>query len=191
MDLREYRAPITLKNGTPAVLRAIRPGDREALREGFALLSQSTVYHRFFQPKAQLTDTELDYLTELDFQDHVALVATIQNLAGEFVIGVGRMVRLGAGEAGVRGREKPGPRDTAEVAFVVGDDFQGLGVATQLLSHLVTIARRLGIRTLAAEVLGDNKAMLAVFAHSGLPLTQRVVDGVLHVEMSLGDRPAT
>ena len=153
MDLREYRAPVTLRNGTPVVLRAIRPNDREALREGFALLSPGTVYHRFFQPKAQLSDAELHYLTDLDFHDHVALVASIQNLAGEFVIGVGRMVRLGAGEAGVRGQEKPGPRDTA-------------------------------------EVLGDNKAMLAVFAHSGLPLTQRVVDGVIHVEMALADSPA-
>lgn len=190
MDLREYRATVTLRNGTPAVLRAIRPDDQEALREGFALLSPSTVYHRFFQPKGQLTDAELRYLTELDFHDHVALVASIQNLAGEFVIGVGRMVRLGAGEAGVRGQEKPGPRDAAEVAFVVGDDFQGLGVATHLLWHLAAIARGLGIRTLTAEVLGDNKAMLAVFAHSGLPLTQRVVDGVIHVEMALADSPA-
>lgn len=184
MDLAHYEAPATLRDGTPFLIRAIRPSDREALREGIQLLSERTVYHRFFQPKTQLTDAELRYLTELDFRDHVALVAEIKNPAGQLVIGVGRLVRLG-GEAGVRGREKTGERDAGEVAFVVADEFHGMGVATQLLKHLAGIARTLQMRALVAEVLGDNRPMLDVFAHSGLPMTQKVVDGVIHVELGL------
>jgi GNAT superfamily N-acetyltransferase len=188
MDLRNYRAQGQLRGGTPIVIRAIRPDDGEALREGIQLLSERTVYHRFFQAKTHLSDQEIRYLTELDFENHVGLVATIENQAGELVIGVARCVRLGR-DTGVRGQDKAGSRDMAEVAFVVADQFQGQGVATQLLWHLVAIARALGIRTLVAEVLGGNRPMLDVFAHSGLPLTQRVQDGIVHVELALAAGP--
>lgn len=185
MDLRDYKAPGTMRDGTPILIRAIRPEDKEALREGFDTLSEHSVYHRFFQSKTRLSDPELRYLTELDFRDHVGLVAVIQNPAGELIIGVGRCVRLGTAARGVRGEGRAGPEDAGEVAFIVGDQYQGQGVATQLLGHLAVIARGLGIRTLVAEVLGDNRPMLDVFAHSGLPLRERVEEGVVHVEMAL------
>lgn len=185
MDLSHYRAAGALRDGTPIIIRAIRPEDDEALREGFGLLSDQTIYHRFFQAKRDLAEHELRYLTQLDFVDHVGLAAVISNLAGEFIIGVGRFVRLGSGRTGVRGVERDRTPAHAEVAFVVGDEFQGQGVGTQLLAHLVGIARGLGIRYLEAEVMPDNRAMMAVFRRGGLPITEGVHEGVLHVELRL------
>src|SRR5690606_9918774 len=106
MDLSHYWAAGALRNGTPIIIRAIRPEDDQALREGFGLLSDQTIYHRFFQAKRDLAEHELRYLTQLDFVDHVGLAAVISNSAGEFIIGVGRFVRLGSGRAGVRGVER-------------------------------------------------------------------------------------
>lgn len=154
----------------------MRPEDRAAIQAAFGQLSEQTVYHRFFQAKRQLTDTELRYLTELDYRDHVALVAEIEGQDGEPEgIGVGRFVRV----------QGAGAEDHAEVAFTVLDPHQGRGVATLLLEHLARIARELGYRVFEAEVLPDNRQMLEVFEHSGLPMQDGVREGVVHVELGL------
>lgn len=163
----------------------MRPEDKAAFQEGFRHLSPETIYHRFFQAKLSLSDAELQYLTEVDFRDHVALVAELdQELAtpsgrhapGD-ILGVGRFVRLS---------QEHGP-GRAEVAFTVGDEVQGRGVATQLLWHLAKVARLVGIGTFVAEVMPDNKAMLEVFENSGFVPEERVVDGTVHIEIPLGD----
>jgi GNAT superfamily N-acetyltransferase len=74
---------------------------------------------------------------------------------------------------------------TAEVAFIVEEDYQGLGIAGRLLEHLAAIARANGIDRFTADVLPGNNSMLAVFARSGLPMTQKPGDGVVHVTMAL------
>lgn len=194
MDPADYRAQATLRDGTPVVIRAIRPSDRDALRAGFAHLSDRTIYHRFLSAKRELTEDELRYFTELDFRDHIGLVVELTSPQGVEPIAVGRAVRTGevppAGAA-ISGDAPPAQGDTppagarAEVAFVVRDEHQGRGVGTLLLEHLARIARGLGYRTLEAEVLLDNRQMLEVFAHSGLPTRERMVDGLMHVEMAL------
>ena len=178
MDPKAYEAEASLRDGMIVRIRAIRPGDKQALKWGFARLSQQSVYHRFFQTKGGLTDKELRYLTELDFVDHVALVVEAKVEGVDRVVGVGRFVRAaGAGR-----------RERAEVAFTVADQFQGRGVATLLLEHLARLAARVGIRRFEAEVLPDNRQMLEVFEHSGLEVTKHVREGVMHVELGLPDR---
>ena len=196
MNAAEYREEAFLPDGTPVVIRAIRPDDRTALREGFLHLSDQTIYHRFLQAKRDLTDAELRYFTELDFRDHVGLVVERPGARGPQLVAVGRAIRTAhpaastaADTAGDRqDAQAPGgppPPASAEVAFVVQDELQGRGIGSLLLEHLARIARGLGYRTLEAEVLPDNRAMLEVFAHSGLACRERVVDGLVHVEMDL------
>jgi RimJ/RimL family protein N-acetyltransferase len=178
-DLSDYRAPVLLRDGTPVVLRSIRPADREALRDGFHRLSPEAIYHRFFQTRTGLTDAELRYLTELDFRSHVALVATVELEGREQIVAVARFVGL----------ESPGAGDRAEIAFVVGDEYQHRGIGTLLMAHLATIARQLGYTAFEAEVLPDNGPMLRVFEHSGLPISERGGDGMVHVTLDLTPLP--
>lgn len=189
MNFADYRAEAALPDGTPAVIRAIRPEDRTALREGFKHLSERTIYHRFLGAKRDLTDAELQYFTELDFLNHIGLVVELPSLGGPRPIAVGRAVRLrraGSFSSTAPPSTPAAPEpDRAEVAFVVQDQYQGHGVGTLLLEHLVRIARKLGYGAFEAEVLPSNRQMLEVFAHSGLPRKQRMVDGLVHVEMEL------
>lgn len=177
-DYGSYRAAGTLRDRREVVLRAVRPDDKQALVDGFGRLSEQSVYRRFFSQKRRLSDTELAYLTELDFETHVALLAVVREDGVDLPVGVGRFIR-------------DPDRPSAEIAFTVDDRHQGLGIATLLLEHLADIARQLGVRELTAEVLSDNEDMLDVFRHSGLTMDTCASQGTSRVRLMLVPQPDT
>ena len=125
-------------------IRGIRPTDKQALTTALHELSDETVYRRFLSPKPDFSAAELRYLTEVDGQDHFALVATLAD--PERIIAVARFIRLA---------EAP---STAEFAVVVGDPYQGLGLGKTLALMLADAARERGIEHFTASMLGDNAA---------------------------------
>jgi acetyl coenzyme A synthetase (ADP forming)-like protein len=167
-----YATDALLRDGGSIHIRAIRPDDKQRLQALFEGLSSRSVYFRFFQTKQRLTDDELRYFTELDFTRNVALVATLREGETEHIIGVGRYFRM---------EEDEQPTTRAEVAFTVADAHQGRGVGTLLLEHLATVARRQGIDTFEAYVLGENNRMLQVFEASGFTVQRSLESGVFHI----------
>ena len=85
MDPRNYTASEVLKDGTAVTIRAIRREDRAACLEAFKNLDRESVYRRFFSPKKELSDSELDQLTDVDFSQVVALVVATQGADGEIL----------------------------------------------------------------------------------------------------------
>ena len=173
-DAGQYSAQETLKNGLQVTVRAIRPDDRERLLAAFKELDERTLYLRFFGPK-QASERELREAADVDFVRTVALVICMRNGAKEKIIGGGRYIAFGDAE----------PPDRAEVAFIVEEDYHGLGIAGKILRHLAVIAKQKGIVQFHAEVLPQNKGMLAVFNRSGFPVTQEFEEGITHVTLSL------
>jgi GNAT superfamily N-acetyltransferase len=174
-DARSYSVEETLKNGTAVRIRGVRADDKKRISEAFRNLETESIYKRFFQYKKALTDEELKAATEVDFENEVALMVTIGEKESETIIGAGRYVAFDA--AGT-------PR-SAEVAFTVEEDYQGLGIASVTLRHLAGIAKDKGIAQFHAEVLQENRGMLAVFKRSGFPMRQAYEEGVVHVTLSL------
>ena len=76
------------------------------------------------------------------------------------------------------------------MAFLVEEDYHGLGIAGRLMGHLAAIARERGIAALEADVLAENRAMLSVFERSRLPMKQRRDGSVIHVTLALNPGPA-
>ncbi len=178
-DPMEYVFNEALKDGTPVVLRATRPEDGPGIRQAFRKLERETVYTRFFGPKSDLSDTDLKRLTSTDFDRDAALLVT-KTSDGEVIV-VGSACYFGtAGEPSER---------SAEIAFTVADEYQGLGIASLLLKHLVRIARQNGLATLEAYVLAHNQPMLAVFNKNTLRKTVRREGDVLRVTLLLGKEP--
>ena len=175
IDAKNYFEQETLKNGLQVAVRAIRPDDKERLISAFKELEESTVYLRFFGPKQELSPQELKQATDVDFTSTVALVTCIQDGENEKIIGGGRYIAFGDAE----------PPDRAEVAFTVEEDYQGLGIGSMTLRHLAKIARERGIAQFHAEVLQENKGMLAVFKRSGFPVEVKNSEGLVHVTLSL------
>ena len=77
-------------------------------------------------------------------------------------------------------------RRRAEIAFAVADEFQGLGVGSLLLKHLISIARSNGIEELFGTTLAVNQKMLRVFQRSNLPMHCHISDGVAEFWLELG-----
>ena len=102
-------------------------------------------------------------------------MVTIGEKESETIIGAGRYVAFDAA----------GAQRSAEVAFMVEEDYQGLGIASLTLRHLAGIAKAKGIAQFHAEVLRENGGMLAVFKRSGFPMKQESAEGVVHVTLSL------
>jgi RimJ/RimL family protein N-acetyltransferase len=156
-------------------IRAIRPDDRARLLAAFHALDRRSIYQRFFFSKRELSEADLRQLTACDGVRVVVLVATDGDGEQEAIVGLGQYARHGA---------------TAQIAFAVREEYQGRGISTRLLQRLVRIAREQGVSHFEADVLTDNKPMLAVFRHSGLPLETREDDGVVHLTLALGELPA-
>jgi GNAT superfamily N-acetyltransferase len=171
IDARNYLVGETLRNGLSVCIRAVRPEDGDLLVEAFHKLDPESIYLRFFGPKKEISAVELKNLREADFDTRVILVCTIEEGGREIVIASGTYVRCG--EA------------VAEVAFLVEEDYHRLGIARRLLTHLGKIATTAGIRTLIAEVLPHNTAMLGVFGRCGWPMTTHSADGVIHISLDL------
>ena len=177
VDARNYSVQEALKNGLEVTIRAIRASDSEALLTAFRELDERTIRLRFFGPKQEISSKELKEATDVDFVRTIALVTCIHEGEGEKIIGAGRYIAFGDTE----------PPDRAEVAFTVEEDYHGLGIAGRLLRHLAEIAKQMGVREFHAEVLPQNKGMLAVFNKSGLPVKQEIVEGLAHVTILLAE----
>jgi RimJ/RimL family protein N-acetyltransferase len=134
-------------------------------------MSDESIRRRFFAPKRHFSDREIEYYSNVDFANHVALVAVLDQGGKKTIVGSGRYVVT---EPGV-----------AEVAFAVDDAHHGLGIGGRLLRHLAAIARQSGLRELVAEVLPGNAAMLRVFKKSGLEMESKHEGGAVHVTLRL------
>ena len=163
-----WAGDVVLGNGETVHIRPIRPDDAQALAEFHRRQSPESIYRRFFTPKPELSEPSLEHFTDVDFVDRVALVVERR---GEFIAWASY--------------ERWAGRDDADAAFMVDDRHQGKGIATLLLEHLATIARSNGIRRFTAEVLADNRPMLAVFSRAGWPVQRRFESGVIDLDFAL------
>ncbi len=174
-DIVNYSVTEHLRDQRPVTIRAIRPDDKGLVIEAVREVSAESLYRRLFTAKKDFTADDLKKITEVDFVNVVALVAVLEKDGHDQIAGGGRYIRSGTSESGQR----------AEVAFLVEDAFQGLGIASRIFKHLVVIARKSGITQFEAEVLPSNEAMLKVFTRSGIPVTRRATRDFIHVLMDL------
>lgn len=132
-------------------VRPIRPQDKALLAAALLRLSPQSAHARFLTAKPRFNASELRYLTEVDGQDHCALVATPREDPGR-IVGVIRYVRLA---------EDP---TTAEMAVVIDDSYQGRGLGRRMGLELAEHARRHGVARFMGLMLSDNLAAHRLFA---------------------------
>jgi RimJ/RimL family protein N-acetyltransferase len=150
---------VALRDGTPVRLRPIRPQDEVALTALYNRLSPETAYQRFFAVMRRLPPDWAHILANVDYDRRMAIVAV--DAAG-VLIGVARYAHDAAS-------------DSAEIALVVQDAWQGRGLGTILLDELLRYAGEHGITRFRAYILADNHRMLRLVSELGL-VTERSLD---------------
>ena len=166
-----YSAIESLRDGRRVEIRALRPDDRDGLVAAVGRTSTQSLYRRFFAVRRSFSEQETDFFLNVDFVNHVALVAVADEGGRLAIVGGGRYIVVAPGQA--------------EAAFAVVDEYQGQGVGAALMRHLAAIAREANLKELIAEVLPDNTPMLKVFEKSGLRVSTKRAAGVVHVTLRL------
>jgi protein lysine acetyltransferase len=135
--------PVSLRDGSSLSLRPVLPADGRRASTATRVFSSRTLHQRFLGGTPAST-TLIKYLTEVDYLDHFVWVA-LDDASG-LVVADGRFVR------------QRHDRESAEVAFMVGDAFQGQGLGTLLLGALCVAARETGVARFSASTSGTNTA---------------------------------
>jgi RimJ/RimL family protein N-acetyltransferase len=144
---------VTLRSGYTVWIRPVRPDDATALARAYANLGEQSRYRRFFTAMPALPEATLKAAVEVDHTDHEALVAL--PLRSAEIVGECRFIR------------SPDQPDTAEVGVTVVDAWQGRGLGSALLARLSERALQSGIEYFTAEVLAENRTMLALLPSLG------------------------
>jgi acetyltransferase len=155
----QYALPWTMRDGNRVTLRPIRPEDEPLMVKFHETLSDRTVYLRYFCSLSLSRRVEHERLLRICFGGYdreMVLVAerTDPGTGERGIIGVGRMNKLHAG-------------NEAEVAVLVSDQYQKLGLGNELLRRVIQIARDEKLSRVSAEVLTDNIAMQIIMKRLG------------------------
>jgi RimJ/RimL family protein N-acetyltransferase len=167
-----YAARELLRDGSQIDIRALRPEDEADMLAAVEKTSAQSLQRRFFVMKRHFSKKELAFFMEVDFKDHVAIVALAEEAGRKVIVGGGRYIVFEPGRA--------------EMAFVVIDSWQGRGVGSILMRHLIKFASDAGLHELTAEVLPENTAMIRVFGKFGFKPTPRRDPQTLHLVLKLG-----
>ncbi len=159
-----------LKDGTQVNFRSIMPTDEPRMKDLLYALSQETVYYRFMSSNPQFTHQHIKNYVYIDHRRDVAIVGTVPEAHGDEIIAVGRYFL-------------DDRTNMAEVAFVIRDEWQNMGLGRFMFNHLVKIARNNGIAGFTAEVLPGNRRMQAIFNHSDMKVKTTYEEGVISFRM--------
>lgn len=160
-----YAAKDRLKDGTAVIVRAIRASDKDLLQQLMKDVSAESRYFRFFCAKKLLTSQELKYFTEIDFDSHIGLIVSLCD-ESETPIAVGRYITQSEDEA------QSEARGGAELALLVGEDYQRQGLGNILLDHLAQIALTKGVSEFVCYIMPENSKMLSFLRHSKYPVNR-------------------
>lgn len=165
---------LDLPDGSEVPFRTIKPEDVDALQRFHGRLGERTIYLRFFGSMKELSEEKAKYFATVDGVNHIAFVALDPEDQDEIV-------------ALVRYDREQSEDEKAEYAALVEDRWQDQGIGIALTRELIGEAKDKGVRCFYALVMGENKRMLELLRHLGLPEQERQDEerGVKRIEVEL------
>jgi len=160
----------TTKNGLDVLLRPVKISDKPLLKEFFYSLSDKSLYRRFISSRTDMPHERLQEFAVIDYTKEMVILA-IKKKDKEEVLGLGQ---YSIHENSL----------TAEVAFLVKDEWQNMGIGMELLSYLTYLAKKQGLSGFAAEVLRENTPMLHLFESMGFDIDKQSDSGMFELKMA-------
>lgn len=173
-DGERFGEYVLLRDGESVLLRTAVPADAPAVAAFMAGVSRESLRRRFMGGVATVAPAAIEAMCVAEPRERLCLLAIVGQDQDARVVGAGNYISARVG-------------GSAEVAFLVRDDFQGRGISTLLLERLAGIAVASGFAGFEAEVLADNRAMIDVFRESGFEVHQSALGGgTVHVQFPVG-----
>jgi len=157
-----------IKNGISVRFRAIKPSDEEEMRRLFYRFSDEAVYYRYFSTVKTMPHSRMQEYVNVDFSQTMSIVGIIEEHGHEYIIAESRYI-------------KNRQNLFAEVAFIVDEKYQRLGIATYMYQMLVRLAKEEGVKGFTADVLFSNIEMMKVFAKGGQKTSANLENGLYEV----------
>ncbi len=164
----------TTRSGLHLLLRPVKIGDEPLMKDFFYALSNDSMYRRFMSVRMDMPHKRLQEFGLVDYANRMMILAIVEGDSKENIAAIGQY-------------EINEKMHTAEVALVVKDVYQNMGVGHDLLSYLTRLARRRGLLGFTAEVLVENKPMINLFKNMGFDTEKRSEDGVHEMRMTFRD----
>ena len=136
-----------LFDGRAVTIRPIRPEDSALVREFLNELSGESKYMRFQKWVHAPSEQLIHFLTDIDYDRHMALVCTARHGDRDEIVGEARYV------AGPDGR-------TCELGIAIADAWHKTGIAGILMEALIHAAQDRGLARMEGIVLSSNAEML-------------------------------
>ena len=165
-DLETYR---TTKDGTEVLFRAVKISDEPLIKDLFYSLSDNSMYRRFISFRKDMPHERLQEYVVIDYTQEMVILSFVHEGDKEELVGLGQYTI----------NEQ---QHSADVAFIVKDEYQNKGIGTELLAYLTQLAKRQGLLGFTAEVLVENEPMLHVFEKL-LDVKKTVDSGVYYMTM--------
>jgi acyl-CoA hydrolase/RimJ/RimL family protein N-acetyltransferase len=167
----ELETSKTTKTGMEVFFRPIKISDEPLLKEFIYSLSDRSLHRRFITLRKDMPHERLQEFVIIDYTKKMTILAVVRQGKKEILVGVGQYVIIEA-------------THTADVAFMVRDEYQNRGIGTELLHYLTYLAKRRGLLGFTAAVISDNEPMLHVFEKLGADIETAIDTGVLELRMT-------
>ena len=162
----EYVVQRKMKDGTPVVLRPIKPEDEPMWHELLGSCSTQSLWFRFSYLFKQTTHEMASRYCFIDYDRELGIVAEVEEEGQRKLIGVGRLVA-------------DADHNAAEYAVIVADRWHGHGLGGLLTDYCVEIGKTWGVNQIVAEVSKENSRMLATFRNRGFTFGEDQEDVVI------------
>ena len=165
----------TFKGGVPIRFRAIKPSDEEQMRRFFYRFSDEAKFYRFFYSVKTMDHDKMQEYINVDYNKEMSIVGLSGKPGDQTIVAEARFVMDDRSYYG-------------EVAFLIDDSFQGIGIGSYMLDLLIQLAKEQGLMGLTAEVLSDNLPMKKVFEKANYPMEAQLENGVYVLTMHFNDQ---
>jgi acetyltransferase len=142
-DPKKYEKLVKLRDGRSVLLRPIKPEDESMWLEMFQNFSEESIRYRFFHIIKDTPHEMRARYCNIDYAREMGIVAELEEKGQRQILGVVRLIIEQGGKNG-------------EIAFIVADPWQGLGLGSKMLDHMIEICKDRGLHTVYALTLPDN-----------------------------------
>ena len=168
---KKYETLWRLRDGRTVLLRPIKPEDEPLWLEMFQNFSEQSIRYRFFQIlKDTPHETRVRYCN-IDYDREIAIVAELTEEGRKRILGVARVSIEPDGKAG-------------EIAFIIADPWQGLGLGTKMVDYVLEICVDMKLETICAIILADNRGAMNLMKKMGFSM-KYMDDGTVRATLSL------